>query len=174
MLLAAFRGERLIEHPLLDSVRACSSNPDKAESFFIQMLHPEFNLRRSFDVCHSYLLDTFSTMKAYCRSAPLLPLPCDVSVSDDVTSLSDDDRRQTLQAYMSLSDDEMITSLSNDEMSLSDDEMITSLAVDDVSLSDDNQQSGVTICTHALVCRLFLLLSVMPPLSQLACIRICT
>ena len=121
MVLAAVRGERLIEHPLVDKVRACSSNPDKAAFFFTQLLSPIPTWRLSLDVrADPYLVDTFNKMEAYCKSAPLVKLPCDRS------------------------------------------------------LTADDQQSGMTICTHALVCRLLLLLFVIPVLIQLACFCICT
>ena len=40
VVVAASKKDGVVEHPLLDKVRACSSNPDDAADFFLQLLHP--------------------------------------------------------------------------------------------------------------------------------------
>ena len=59
-----------VDHPLLDKVRACSANPDKAADFFLWILHPIRTWRLSAGAClHPYLKPT------YLRMLDEFPLP---------------------------------------------------------------------------------------------------
>ena len=79
--MAASKKDGVVEHPLLDKVRACSSNPDDAADFFLQLLHPYPLCRMSVEAqAHPYLAETSSKMQAYCKSAPLMTLPYALSL----------------------------------------------------------------------------------------------
>ena len=59
-----------VDHPLLDKVRACSANPEKAADFFLWILHPISTRRLSAEACyHPYLEST------YVRMLDEFPLP---------------------------------------------------------------------------------------------------
>ena len=71
----------MVEHPLLDKVRACSSHPDEAADFFLHLLHPFPIHRMSSEAqAHPYLADTCSKMEAYCKDAPVKTLPYGISL----------------------------------------------------------------------------------------------
>ena len=81
VVIAASEGNGVVEHPLLDKVRACSSNPDAAADFFLQLLHPFAIGRMSVEAqYHPYLVETSKTMEAYCEDAPVRTLPYGISL----------------------------------------------------------------------------------------------
>ena len=54
-----------VDHPLLDKVRECSTNPDAAADFFQQILHPFYFSRLSVEaLAHDYIAATVNTMRA--------------------------------------------------------------------------------------------------------------
>ena len=58
-----------VKHPLLDKVKACSTDPVKAADFFLSMLHPLDIRRRPNIAYHPYLKPT------YLRMLDEFPLP---------------------------------------------------------------------------------------------------
>ena len=81
VIIEASEAGTLVEHPLLDKVRACSSNPDEASDFFLKLLHPFPIHRMSSEAqAHPYLADTCNEMEAYCQGAPVRTLPYGISL----------------------------------------------------------------------------------------------
>ena len=65
-VLTAERANSAVQHPLLDSVRQHSSNPDAAADFFFRMLHPTPACRLSLDgLQHAYMSQTLADMKSF-------------------------------------------------------------------------------------------------------------
>ena len=73
-----------VQHPILDTVRQCSTNPDAAADFFVRMLHPCPAKRMSLEAKHhAYIAAAYTQMEEYYAGrSPTSVLPQDVSESD--------------------------------------------------------------------------------------------
>ena len=70
-MLEAHESGTPVDHPLLDKVRECSTNPDAAADFFQRLLHPCHSSRLRVEaLVHDYIVATFKEMKA-CKTAHL-------------------------------------------------------------------------------------------------------
>ena len=84
-VVAAKDADVPVKHPLLDKIRECSTNPDAAADFFLQILHPYPWCRMSGDAfAHPYVAETCAEMEAYCKDTPMTtPTPYSLSVLDE-------------------------------------------------------------------------------------------
>lgn len=77
----------VVQHPLLDKVKACSAEPTKAAEFFLWILHPLNDWRPSSNaVHHPYLKQT------YLRMLEEFPLPDSHPWRQDLSHMSNAER----------------------------------------------------------------------------------
>ncbi len=68
VVLAALKSDDYVEHPPLDKVRECSTGPDQAADFFLQILHLPPTKRISIEAQqHPYVSEILKEMEAYCE-----------------------------------------------------------------------------------------------------------